>query len=77
MVEISSKALTLEEFLKVPETKPACEYINGSVIQKPMPKTRHSRLQGKLTRIIRGKSSQDTFCRHVKLERLAMKELQK
>ncbi len=25
----------------------------------------------------RGKSSQDTFCRHVKLERLAMKELQK
>lgn len=25
----------------------------------------------------RGKSSQDTFCRQVKLERLAMKELQK
>lgn len=49
MVQISSKALSLEEFLKLPETKPACEYINGSVIQKPMPKTRHSRLQGKLT----------------------------
>jgi Uma2 family endonuclease len=49
MVQISFKALTLEEFLKLPETKPACEYINGSVIQKPMPKTRHSRLQGKLT----------------------------
>jgi cytidylate kinase len=27
MVHISSKALTLEEFLKLPETKPACEYI--------------------------------------------------
>jgi Uma2 family endonuclease len=41
-------SLTLEEFLKLPETKPASEYIDGEVIQKPMPKTRHSRLQGKL-----------------------------
>lgn len=49
MVQISSKSLTLEEFLKLPETKPAREYINGEIIQKPMPKTRHSRLQGKLT----------------------------
>ena len=49
MVEISSKPLTLEEFLKLPETKPATEYINGEMVQKPMPKTRHSRLQGKLT----------------------------
>ncbi|HIK08052.1 MAG TPA: hypothetical protein IGS40_25760 [Trichormus sp. M33_DOE_039] len=30
---------------------------------------------GKIT--IWGKSSQDTFCRHAKLERLAMKEFQK
>ncbi|MBD2690354.1 Uma2 family endonuclease [Anabaena catenula] len=41
-------SLTLEEFLKLPETKPPSEYINGEIIQKPMPKTRHSRLQGKL-----------------------------
>ena len=40
--------LTLEEFLQLPETKPASEYINGEIIQKPMPKGRHSRLQGKL-----------------------------
>lgn len=40
--------LTLEDFLKLPETKPASEYINGVIIQKPMPKGRHSRLQGKL-----------------------------
>jgi hypothetical protein len=26
-------SLTLEEFLKLPETKPACEYIDGEVIQ--------------------------------------------
>ncbi|MBD2069282.1 Uma2 family endonuclease [Leptolyngbya sp. FACHB-671] len=41
-------SLTLEEFLKLPETKPASEYIDGEVIQKIMPKTRHSRLQAKL-----------------------------
>jgi Uma2 family endonuclease len=43
-----SKSITLEEFLKLPETEPASEYINGEIIPKPMPKGRHSRLQGKL-----------------------------
>ena len=43
-----SKPPTLPEFLELPETKPASEYINGEIIQKPMPKGRHSRLQGKL-----------------------------
>jgi Uma2 family endonuclease len=42
--------LSLEEFLELPETKPASEYIAGEMIQKPMPKTRHSRLQGRLMR---------------------------
>ena len=41
-------SVTLEEFLALPEIKPASEYIDGKVIQKPMPKARHSRLQGKL-----------------------------
>ena len=49
MVKTSPKPLTLEEFLKLPETKPASVYINGEIIQKPMPKTRHSRLQAKFT----------------------------
>ena len=40
--------LTLEEFLHLPETKPASEYTNGQVFQKPMPKSRHSRLQIKV-----------------------------
>lgn len=44
----TTQPLTLEEFLKLPETKPASEYINGQINQKPMPKGRHSRLQGKL-----------------------------
>jgi Uma2 family endonuclease len=41
-------SLTLEEFLKLPETKPASEYVDGEVIQKTIPKARHSRLQAKL-----------------------------
>ncbi|QLE42132.1 Uma2 family endonuclease [Nostoc sp. C052] len=41
-------SLTLDEFLQLPETKPASIYIDGEIIQKPMPKTRHSRLQAKL-----------------------------
>ena len=46
--------LTLEDFLKKPniDESPAWEYINGEVIQKPMPKTHHSRLQLKLASAI-------------------------
>jgi Uma2 family endonuclease len=44
----TDKAITLEEFLKLPETKPASEYINGEIIQKPIPKGKHSRLQLRL-----------------------------
>ncbi|MUL38135.1 Uma2 family endonuclease [Gloeocapsopsis dulcis] len=39
---------TLEEFLKLPETKPASEFANGKIHQKPMPQGKHSRLQLKL-----------------------------
>ena len=38
-------SITLDRFLTQPETKPASEYINGSVYQKPMPQGQHSRLQ--------------------------------
>ncbi len=44
----SSPALSLEEFLKKPETKPASEYIDGRVYQKPMPQGKHSTLQTRL-----------------------------
>ncbi|MDJ0844529.1 Uma2 family endonuclease [Crocosphaera sp.] len=39
---------SLEEFLKRPETKPVCEYIEGKIVEKPMPKGKHSRLQLKI-----------------------------
>jgi Uma2 family endonuclease len=45
MVQTSPKALTLDEFLKLPETKPASEFIEGQIIQKPMPQGKHSTIQ--------------------------------
>ena len=39
------KSTTIEEFLLLPETKPASEFINGQIIQKPMPQGEHSQLQ--------------------------------
>jgi Uma2 family endonuclease len=38
-------SLTLEKFLQLPETKPASEYIDGKIIQKPMPQGKHSTIQ--------------------------------
>jgi Uma2 family endonuclease len=52
MTIATQKPTTLEEFLKLPETKPASEYINGSIIQKPMPKGKHSQLQLKFCNAI-------------------------
>lgn len=52
MVQTLNKILTLEEFLQLPESKPASQYINGQIIQKPMPQGKHSRIQGKLVSII-------------------------
>jgi Uma2 family endonuclease len=37
--------MTLEAFLHLPETQPASEFIDGAVIQKPMPQGQHSLIQ--------------------------------
>ena len=52
MVQTPTKPLTLDEFLKLPETKPASEFIDGQIIQKPMPQGKHSKLQGRLVAVI-------------------------
>ena len=52
MVQTSTKSLTLEEFLQRPETKPASEYTDGQIIQKPMPQGKHSIIQGELVNAI-------------------------
>jgi Uma2 family endonuclease len=45
MVQALRKSLSLEEFLQLPETKPASELIDGQITQKPMPQGKHSTLQ--------------------------------
>ncbi|PAX45825.1 Uma2 family endonuclease [Brunnivagina elsteri] len=48
MVRTPTRTLTLEEFLQIAETEPASEYIDGKIIQKPMPQGEHSVLQTEL-----------------------------
>ena len=52
MVETIQKNLSLTDFLERPETKPASEYINGKISQKPMPQGEHSLIQGALCEAI-------------------------
>jgi len=54
MVQAPYQALSLAEFLQLPETKPAREYIDGQISQKPMPKGKHSVIQGELVPAING-----------------------
>lgn len=52
MVQTQSRPMTLEAFLAMPETEPASDFINGQIIQKPMPQGKHSRLQDKFVNVI-------------------------
>lgn len=54
----STPKISLAEFLQLPETKPASEYIDGQVYQKPMPQGKHSRIQTQLTSAINQVGSQ-------------------
>ncbi|MBD2091077.1 Uma2 family endonuclease [Microcoleus sp. FACHB-1515] len=49
---IQTPTLTIEEFLTRPETKPASEYIDGQIVQKPMPQGKHSAIQTELAAAI-------------------------
>ena len=49
--KLAADVLTLKQFLASPETKPASEYIDGKIIQKPMPQGEHSTLQGDLVSV--------------------------
>jgi len=41
----SPSKISLEEFLLLPETEPASEYVDGLIYQKDMPQGKHSTLQ--------------------------------
>jgi Uma2 family endonuclease len=53
MSRVIFDTLTLEQFLKLPEAKPALEYIDGMVVQKASPKRTQSSLQVDLGSAIR------------------------
>ncbi len=55
MVQTPIRSIDLETFLKLPETKPASEFIDGQVIQKPMPQGKHSTIQRDLVNAIDSK----------------------
>jgi Uma2 family endonuclease len=49
MVQDPAQQMVLDDFLAMPEIKPANEFINGSICQKPMPQGKHSIIQRELT----------------------------
>ncbi len=51
-MNIATQPLTLEKFLNLPETKPASEFINQEILQKPMPQGEHSLIQIELCETI-------------------------
>jgi Uma2 family endonuclease len=48
MTTTLARTMTLEQFLALPERKPALEFADGEVTQKVAPKAQHARLQYKL-----------------------------
>jgi Uma2 family endonuclease len=55
MVQTPIKSINLETFLKLPKTKPASEFINGQVFQKPMSQGKHSTIQRDLVNAVDAK----------------------
>ena len=57
--------ISLQQFLSLPETKPANEYVDGQIYQKIMPKGKHSIIQRELTmaidRAVASKNSASVF----------------
>ena len=52
VLKTATKPITLEAFLELPETKPASEYIDNTIVQKPMPQGKHSKIQWELLKTI-------------------------
>jgi Uma2 family endonuclease len=49
---VTDRPMTLDEFLKLPEKKPALEFEDGRVTQKVSPKGRHSILQARVAEFL-------------------------
>ncbi|WP_330202334.1 Uma2 family endonuclease [Cyanobacterium sp. Dongsha4] len=59
MVTTVKPKLTLENFLQQPEIKPASEFIDSRITQKPMPQGQHSVIQSELVSIINQTAKSD------------------
>ena len=55
----TTPTISLEDFLAMPETEPASEYIDGEIIQKPMAQGKHCELQWALVSAIRNAAQSD------------------
>ena len=47
-IDLPHEVLTLEDFLRLPEIKPALEFLDGRIVQKMSPNWHHSRIEAKL-----------------------------
>jgi len=47
-IDLPHEVLTLDDFLRLPEIKPALEFIDGRIVQKMSPNAHHSRIGSKL-----------------------------
>ncbi|MFN7715365.1 MAG: Uma2 family endonuclease [Pseudanabaenaceae cyanobacterium] len=56
-----AETLSLEAFLALPETEPASEFAHGLIIQKPMPKGKHSIIQFELASAINQQTKTNKF----------------
>ncbi|NJM99553.1 MAG: Uma2 family endonuclease [Phormidesmis sp. RL_2_1] len=52
MVQTPARPMTLEAFLALPETEPPSDFIDGQIIQKPMPQGKHSTLQLEFSNVV-------------------------
>ena len=52
----TNKTVTLQEFLRLPEKKPALEFEDGRITQKVSPGGKHSRLQYSLCFLINSRT---------------------
>jgi Uma2 family endonuclease len=60
---VEAPSITLDAFLQMPETQPASEYIDGQILQKPMPQGEHSTLQRDLLFKIDGELKSNQIAR--------------
>lgn len=52
MIQAIAKPISLDEFLQLPETQPASEYVRGQVVRKPLSSDKSSRLRKTLLKKI-------------------------